>query len=626
MSSLLYTTSSSSTIILWTPRSCCHHYHHHQQQQKQHLMTRVMRKMGSIVPAASTVAASGTRHRLLSRSKPTRLAVVSTTISSNITSCWIQNKNRYSDYRSSSSGIWTTTTTSVRFHSTSSRGKGGGGNFKLDALPFSVSPEEALEKWRQWAEDDQNLKYILNYNSIRIGAAYCPVWAFDLNIRFPQNSMPPSFQSAFGGNSATTSPTTTGTIHLPGLAAYAGYSYRRLLVNPVHSTSLVFLGDQTEPFGGWMLRDMKLQSTGAPISIIPDAWNATEGRALQLVRHDLQALVDAAWKINNNSTEAPPKVQLQVTDSRRVYMPTFVIDYKILGLEYRAFVSGCDQGAAVAGVSHQILGDDNMFFNPEYHQAARNFLARPFEAILNRPTMVAPFLGRLLTAAWFLFVRVWAKIPIIGLLAGSVAGYRKVYQPWMDNNRASAEWERQRENEANEEEEEETTKKEADFMDTTGAQNYFYRNRGRILNNLAGETEHEQGQYGWFEEWQEWSRKQWDQAKQQGQRSYYQQQQQQQQSYQQQQQQQQTSSSGGGNRTTDYHWDFDPNDPYSVLGLSRTCTKEQASQAFRKQMLQYHPDTQPNATEAQKARLVERSKLISEAYRSIKADLKKLKQ
>ncbi|KAL3935579.1 MAG: hypothetical protein SGBAC_008931, partial [Bacillariaceae sp.] len=330
--------------------------------------------------------------------------------------------------------------TPIRFHS--SRGRNNSSNnFKLDALPFSISPEDALEKWKTWAEDDQSLSFLLNYNSIRIGAAYCPVWSFDLNIDFPEESMPPAFKAAFFSSK--------NAIHLPGLSAYAGYSYRRSLVNPAHSTSLVFMGDKTEPFAGWMLRDMKLQSTGAPIPIVPDAWNATEGRALQLVRQELQGLVDASWE---NDGEAP-KVRLQVVKSRRVYMPTFIIDYEILGLvEYRAFVSGCDKGAAVSGVSHQIMGDDSMFLNPEYHRAAQNFLSQPLNAIMRQPQLAGPLIGRVLATGWFFFMRIWTKVPIIGLFVGSLAGYRKIYQPWMDNKTASAEWERQRENEAQMEE------------------------------------------------------------------------------------------------------------------------------------------------------------------------------
>jgi hypothetical protein len=492
----------------------------------------------------------------------------------------------------------------VRWQSTRSNNKKGG--FQLDALPFSVSPEEALEKFRKWAEDDQSLRYLMNYDSVRIGGAYVPVWSFDLNIRFPKQCMPPAFASAFS--------TSGDTIHLPGLSAYAGYSYRRSLLNPVHSTSLVFMGDQTESFGGWMLRDMVLKSTGAPISITPDAWNATQGRALQIVRQDLQSLVDASWTGDPKNIQ---KVKLQVVKSRRVFMPTFVIDYSIFGLEYRAFVSGCDQGASVAGVSHQVFGGDSMFNSPEYHQSSASFLTQGFQTtiqnIIRRPGLVQillPFLRQIGAVVWFLGMRILPQIPVIGLTGGFFAGYRKIYHPWMDNKRASAEWERQRENEAQMEDDDEETLRKADFVDSRGAARlYFHRNKTRILNELGGDTDHEQGGYAWYDEWQQWAQKQYEKQQQ----DFYQQQQQ----YQQQQKQQ----SQRYQRTSDkYHWDFDPNDPYSVLGLKRGASKEEVSKAFRRQMLKNHPDTQPNATAAQKKRLTEQSKLITEAYRKIKTE------
>ena len=116
---------------------------------------------------------------------------------------------------------------------------------------------------------------------------------------------------------------------MPGISAYAGYSYRRSLVNPVHSTSLVFMGDQTVPFASWMLRDMRLKATGAKISIVPDAWTATKATAFQVVKQEIQSLVDASWTDSNTQV---PKVRLQAVKARRVYMPTYVIDYKIFGL------------------------------------------------------------------------------------------------------------------------------------------------------------------------------------------------------------------------------------------------------------------------------------------------------
>ena len=186
--------------------------------------------------------------------------------------------------------------------------------FELDALPFTISPEEALESFRSWAEGDQGLRYLLSYDSIRIGAAFVPVWSFDLNIRFKQgkdgsSSWKPPLFSVYGSQD----------IHVPGLSAYSGYSYRRSLLNPVHSTTLVFMNGLTQPFGGWMLRDLSLQSTGQPIQVIPDAWNATQAQALSVVKEDLQGVVDSSWSSNSE----PPKVQTEVVSSRRVYMPTY---------------------------------------------------------------------------------------------------------------------------------------------------------------------------------------------------------------------------------------------------------------------------------------------------------------
>ena len=480
----------------------------------------------------------------------------------------------------------------VYFSSSTKRGR-----FQLDALPFTVSPEDALGKFRQWAETDQGLKYLMSYSSVRIGAAYVPVWSFDVNVRFERNWKPPMF-SIYEGN----------TIHVPGLAAYAGYSYRRSLINPVHSTSLVFLGDETQPFGGWMLRDMILKETKSSISVIPDAWNATQARSFNVVLAELQAICDDAWPHDGQA----PKVKTEIVKSRRVFMPTFVIDYQILGLEYRTFISGCDTAAPVAGTNHRVFGDYSLFDSPEFHQQSRNFLSWSSNVlrVQNLPLLLR-FLRPALTIFWFGLLRIWAKIPIIGAATGAVAGYRKILQPWMDNRTASAEWERQRDNDSRMDEED--LHFQRDFRDGGEARRFFQSNKKRILHHLGGSHDHEEGSFDWYQEWEQWANQQW-----------------------QQQQQQRTGSTNqkqrtGGDQTnqsrrqqttqSEFHWDFDVNDPYSVLGIKRGATKQEVSAAFRKQMLKYHPDTQPNASEAQKVRLVERSKLTTEAYRKIKKEL-----
>jgi len=476
------------------------------------------------------------------------------------------------------------------------------GRFQLDALPFSISPEDALEKFRKWAEADQGLKYLMSYSSVRIGAAYVPVWSFDVNLRFQRNWKPPMF-SIYEGD----------TIHVPDLSAYAGYTYRRSLINPVHSSSLVFLGEATQPFGSWMLRDMILQETRASISVIPDAWNATQTRSFNVVQSELQAICDSSWPYEGQA----PKIQAEIVKSRRVFMPTFVIDYKILGLEYQCFISGCDAAAPVAGTDHRIFGGYNILDSSDFHQQSRSFLSWS-SSVLSRNVQNLPFLLQLLrpafTLLWFGLLRILAKIPIIGAATGVVAGYRKVLQPWMDNRTASAEWERQRAHERRMEEEDVQFRN--DFTDNGDARRFFMNNRQRILSHLGGSYEHQGGTYDWYKEWEQWANQQWQKQQRTSEGSSYQGQRTDRGRQQQQQQnrRQQTNKS-------EFRWDFDVNDPYSVLGITRGATKQEVSAAFRKQMLKYHPDTQPNATEAQKVRLIERSKLITEAYRKIKKDM-----
>jgi len=130
-------------------------------------------------------------------------------------------------------------------------------------------------------------------------------------------------------------------------------------------------------------------------------------------------------------------------------------------------------------------------------------------------------------------------------------GFRKVVQPFLAKRKDTAEWERQREHESIMED---RVKYGDDFVDSGSAQRYFRSNRGRILRYLSGEYEHEQGTYDWYQQWEEWARRQWEQQKQQ--QGFYQQQQQQ--TYQQQQQRQQRPRQ---KPKPDFQWDFDPNDP-----------------------------------------------------------------
>ena len=133
------------------------------------------------------------------------------------------------------------------------------GAFQLDALPFAVPPSEAYAKFERWARDSQGLGPLLSLASSSSGggaamsAAYAPFWYFEMNARFvaPTNGkashvVPEPLRSAY--------PNPPGmAIHLPGLASYAGFTYRRTLVDPVHNTAPIFLRGDIVPFRKWML-------------------------------------------------------------------------------------------------------------------------------------------------------------------------------------------------------------------------------------------------------------------------------------------------------------------------------------------------------------------------------------
>lgn len=468
----------------------------------------------------------------------------------------------------------------------------------MEALTFSVSPDQALRQFEDWADREQGLGLLLNWNGgVHITAAYVPVWSFDLNVRFSRDgsyAWKPSVFSVYQNQPI---------VYVSGLACYAGHSYRRSLLNPIHNTTLVFLGDETQPFDRWMLRDMRL-SNGERLQITPDPWNASRHHCLEIVRSDLEAITQAE--------EPSAVVQLQMVNAKRVYMPTYVIEYSILGMQYEAFVSGCDEGAGVSGVNHQVWSSQqpsNFIPSPSFVSNASTVAQaglRVFgtRGILAVASLAIQFVGNLLA-------RFAVRIPAIAVLGGLWVGFRKIVQPWMDQRTATAAWEREREWE---QQEATSSYRADDFEDYTQAgRRYFQQNRARILRHMSGESEHQQGDYDWYKEWEEWARQQFERQQQQG-------------YYSQQQQQQQRSSSGSRRRTkpkSEFQWDFDPNDPYSVLGIRPGADMKEVAGAFRREMLKYHPDVQTNASEAEKERATERSKLITEAYRKIKSERKK---
>jgi DnaJ-domain-containing protein 1 len=467
----------------------------------------------------------------------------------------------------------------------------------------------------------------MNPSSATLSAAYCPVWSFTLNLRFVVTDSttgrqrldykPRVLAAAYGRQSV---------VHLPGLAAYAGYSYRRSLLNAVHNTTLVFLGDETVPFGPWMLRPMEYMVDGSktPLQINPDPWNATRRQALSVVRDEWQALAADEYRQDFASDLAEgdvPKidVQMQVIDSRRVYLPTYLVEYSVLGIAYQAFVSGADTGAPVAGVSHQLWTYPSREQADAFRQSSQSIIGQAFAALQSSTRILGPrnaglILISILQVAGSVLGRLLLRIPVIAAGAALFVGLRKVVLPWWTDRTAAAEWVREREAETKAHRDAAAHLATDDFVDTTGTAARFYqRNRATILRALSGQDTHqdgphETGDYDWYADWTEWARRVYEQE---------QQQHQQQQSYQQ-QQQQQSSRTQRTRSKPEYQWDFDHNDPYSVLKIPRTATSQEISQAFRREMLKYHPDTQTNATAAEKNRATERSKFISQAYQTLK--------
>ena len=158
------------------------------------------------------------------------------------------------------------------------------------------------------------------------------------------------------------------------------------------------------------------------------------------------------------------------------------------------------------------------------------------------------------------------------------------------------------------------------------------------MKTLSGEERRKQAEdsNAWYHQWEEWAREQFERAQREASRAEAEWMRQQQQSqkqesqqqtykqYEQSKQQKQRQYKQAKKEDDDFKWDFDKNDPYAVLGISRNATKDEVSKAFRREMLKHHPDlVGQNASEKEKRRATERSKLISDAYRKIKASFKK---
>ena len=456
-------------------------------------------------------------------------------------------------------------------------------------------------------------------------AAYTPFWYFDLNVRFvPTNQ---NSSSGGGGRRDTTDyshyipqpfrsaypRTPNGIIHIPGLASYAGFSYRRTLIDPVHNTTPVFRKMDISPFGTWMLEPLQSTpeiNTGdkkeGMMEIFPDPWNATRERSLHVIYEELVEMANDDQYDNDNSGGDESKnnrvqVEIERLKARRIYMPTYVVDYTILGVTYRAFISGCDASVSVSGISHKTIFSESSSSQSNVLRGASSFLSQKVAPLAGSAVQffgLRPFVA-IAQLGFNLVARIAMKLHIVGLFGGLFVTYQKIVRPYLADKESREKWERQRNHEA----EMHYSFSYHSFRDYDGAaQRYFTRNRERILRSLSGEEGREKEEEGnsWYEQWEEWAREQFEQAQREASRAQnewqrQQQQQQQQGQYgqqgqyygQQQQEQRQRSQQTGRQykqkaKNDDFKWDFDVNDPYSVLGVSRGASKEEVSKAFRR--------------------------------------------
>ena len=82
------------------------------------------------------------------------------------------------------------------------------------------------------------------------------------------------------------------------------------------------------PFGQWMLEPLKFNNE--ELEIYPDPWNATRERSYSVIYDELQTMANEQYQSTNTSII----VESERLSSRRIYLPTYIVEYKILGITY----------------------------------------------------------------------------------------------------------------------------------------------------------------------------------------------------------------------------------------------------------------------------------------------------
>lgn len=99
----------------------------------------------------------------------------------------------------------------------------------------------------------------------------------------------------------------------------------------------------------------------------------------------------------------------------------------MLAPRYLAFVSGCDDGAPVSGISHKVFdvsNEDASTFLSKAASVAHQGLQ--YIGVRGLPTFIAVLLQFIGSSV----ARLAIRLPMVGALGGAFVGFRKIIRPW----------------------------------------------------------------------------------------------------------------------------------------------------------------------------------------------------
>jgi hypothetical protein len=421
-----------------------------------------------------------------------------------------------------------------------------------------LSQEEAEQRFQQWARQASPLgKAPSDY---RVSFHMLPFWVFSARVNVLRAGGVPVSLPYLDRDTEE------------ALQVYAGHAFPRNLMHTLKNDP----ADIRAFDANALPRNVQLETFS-----VYEATAFTHARAA-LLQHLRQTRADAGIE----------GVDLRSVTSRRVLMPAFVVQYRFFGTELRAFVNG--HTGAVYGVEQSIFGSGGSLLGAI--EKLPQLLAQLATVLRTVNVSLDPRAVAALGYALVGFLRPFAKILLWPpFLVGSMAAFStfaayRVTRGVREQTKTFAEWEETR---AMEQE------MQKGMQDT-----WSYKPTSEQVDSDRARRQREREQ-----------ERQREREAAEGERRRQQQQQSQQQQSQQQQRTQRSSESTAGYRMK---WRVDTNDHYQVLGIADGgphVTVAEIQTAFRKQLLQNHPDQQSDKAEAlSQEEATERTRYIIASY------------